>query len=388
VTTRPKRAQRFGAETWDQRAGRDWSLWDLWFSVVAVLDHDGDLDALAAELTESIRRPVMGMGRAAEAKLSHLWDLASRLADAGLTVNDLADADVVVDKAVVRRASDKVTGKVSLGYRAKTPAMIDTPRSRLRRRARFGHWSAFPENPDRFYEKFRPTVQRKRHVTKGQSFAMIDRLVKRLRELDGPRRTLVDRLVLYRGFHTAALELADNADDSYGAIGEARTEAWLTYLSIDWRSTCFEPDLYWRDICELRIWEPYAIDHDDSVAWFGSATVDEVDLIETILLQLETEHRDAILDWEAEEALQALADLCIATGSHDRFVGVAQRLGSQWWQPIVAMATALVEAGKRNEAVAVFAAADQPGRQRDYLRRRSQALCGNSLAATQPPDGM
>jgi len=41
-----------GDETWDQRAGGSWSLWDLWFSVVAVLDHDGDLDALAAGLTE------------------------------------------------------------------------------------------------------------------------------------------------------------------------------------------------------------------------------------------------------------------------------------------------------------------------------------------------
>lgn len=378
MTTKPKRVQRFGAETWVQRAGRDWSLWDLWFSVVAVLDHDGDLDALAAGLSESVRRPAMGTGRAAEAKLSHVRDMATRLTDAGLTVDDLADADVLADKVVVRRARDKVTGRASLEYRAKTPAMIDTPRSRLRQRARFGHWSAFPSNPDRFYDKIAAAVRRKQHVTKGQSFAMIDRLVNRLDELDGPRRTLIDRFALYRGFHTAGLELADNADDSYGAIGEARTEAWLTYLSIDWRSTGIEPDSYWRDVCELRIWEPYAIDHDNSVAWFASASVAEVDLIEPILLELESEHRDVVLDWEADEAHQALADLYIATGSHHRFSGAAQRLGSQWWQPIEAMATALLEAGKRDEAVAVFAAADQPGRQRDYLRRRRQALCENS----------
>lgn len=386
MTTKPKRVQRFGAETWDQRAGRDWSLWDLWFSVVAVLDHDGDLDALAAELTESVRRPAMGTGRAAEAKLSHLWDLASRFNDAGLTVNDLADADMVVDKAVLRRARNKVTGRVSLEHRAKTPAMINKPRNRLRQRARFGHWSVFPSNPDRFYEKFCPTVQVRHHVTKGQSFSMVDRLVKRLGDLDGPRRSLRDRLALYRGFHTAGLDLADNADDSYGAIGEARTEAWLTYLSIDWRSTGIDPEAYWRDICELRIWEPYAIDHDNSLAWFTSAIVDDVDMIESILLELEIEHRDAVLDWEAEEALQALADLYIATGSHDRLVGVSERLGSRWWRPIEAMATALLEAGKRDAAVAVFAAADQPGMQRDYLRGRCEVLCGSQLATTTPRD--
>ncbi len=231
-----------------------------------------------------------------------------------------------------------------------------------------------------------PTVQRRHHVTKGQSCSMVDRLVKRLGDLDGPRRSLRDRLALYRGFHTAGLELADNVDDSFGVIGEARTEAWLTYLSIDWRTTGIDPEAYWRDICELRIWEPYAIDHDNSLEWFTSATVDDVDMIEPILLELETEHRDAILDWEAEEALQALADLYIATGSHDRLAGVAERLGSRWWRPIEAMATALLEAGNRDAAVAVFAAADQPGMQRDYLRRRCEVLCGSQLSTTPRSD--
>ena len=92
MTTKPKRVQRFGAETWEQRAGHVWSLWDLWFSVVAVLDHDGDLDALAAGLTESMRQPTMGTGRAAEAKLSHVWDLIAMLTHVGVTVNDRADA--------------------------------------------------------------------------------------------------------------------------------------------------------------------------------------------------------------------------------------------------------------------------------------------------------
>ncbi|MCP4087808.1 MAG: hypothetical protein GY745_22600 [Actinomycetia bacterium] len=376
MNNKPRRGQRFGPEVWAERGEREWSLWDLWFSVVAVLDHDGDLDGLAGVFTESIQRPAFSDGRADEAKLSHLRDLAERLHAAELGVGDLADANAIGDKVIVRRAREKVTGRVSLEHRAMTPAMVDTPRARLRQRARFGHWSEFPSNPEQFYERFRPAVERAGHVSKGKSFSAANRFVERLHDLDGPRRTVTDRLALYRAFHTAGLALADNTSDSYGVLGEARTEAWLTYLGIDWRSTGIDPAVYWRDLCELKIWEPYAVDYDNTTAWFASAASDEVDLIESILVDLESEHRGVVLGWEADEAFQALPDLYIATGTHDRFVGAAERLGSGWWQLIEAMATTLVDSGRRDEALAVFAAADQPGMHRDYLRGRCQAICG------------
>lgn len=180
--------------------------------------------------------------------------------------------------------------------------MLDTPRERLRQRARFGRWADFPSNPERFYERFRSTVEREGHVSKGKSFSVVDRMQARLRDLDGPRRTVTDRLGLYRAVHTAGLALADNTNDSYGALGETRTEAWLTYLSIDWRSTGIDPTVYWRDLCELRIWELYAVDHGNSTAWFRIRNAEEVDLIEAILVDLETEHRSVVLDWEADEA--------------------------------------------------------------------------------------
>ncbi|MDH4075251.1 MAG: hypothetical protein OEW29_04875 [Acidimicrobiia bacterium] len=168
----------------------------------------------------SIRRPSLSGRSEAEAKLSHLWDLAARPDAASLGVDDLADAVALSDKAIVRRARDKVTGRVALEYRAMTPAMLVTPRSRLCRRARFSRWTGFPSNPDAFYERFRPTVERVGDVSKGASFSVVDRLVKRRRDLDGPRRTVPDRLALYRAFHTAGLVLADASDDSYGAVGK------------------------------------------------------------------------------------------------------------------------------------------------------------------------
>ena len=376
MNDKPRRPQRFGPETWAERGGSEWSLWDLWFGVIAVVDHDGDLAQLTDVLAESIRHSGAGDGRTGEAKLSHVWDLISRLDAASMAVSDLADDEAVGDNAIVRRARHKVTGHRSLESRAMTPAMFETPRARLSERAKFGRWEDFPSDPAPLYERFRPSVERAGHVSSGRSFSVANRLAKRLDDLDGPRRSLTDRLALYRAFHTAGLVLADDTSDSYGALGETRTEAWLTYLSIEWRSTGIDSDVYWRDLCELRIWEPYAVDYHDSTAWFGSAKADEVDLIEAILFDLDAEHRNVLLDAEANEAIRALPDLYLATSTFDRFVATAERLGSQWWQPIEAMATALIAADHRDEAVAVFAAADQPGMHRGYLSERRSAVCG------------
>lgn len=376
----PKRVQRFGPEVWERRAGVDWSLWDLWFCLVAVRDHDGDLDALADVFVDAIRDPIYGNSKPGEAKLSHLHDLAERLDRAGLGPSDLTDADVLADKRIATRAREKVTGRISLEGRACTPAMLDTPRRRLRRRARFEHWPTFSSDPDPFFEKFRPTVERKDFVTKGKSFASSSRLQKRLRELDGPRRSLPDRLALYRAFHTAGLVLADGADDSYGNIGEVRTAAWHTYLTIDWRRAGMDPADFWQDLCELRLWEPYGLDYQAEGAWFRSARKDDVPIIESILLDLEAEHRDALLDHQADEALEALADLYLATRSRDRFVMAARRLGSRAWRPIDAMARSQLAAKDQAGAIAVFKAADQPGFQRDYLRRLCISFTGVDLA--------
>jgi hypothetical protein len=216
--------------------------------------------------------------------------------------------------------------------------MIDTPQRLLQHRARYGHWPSFPSDPSPFFERFRHTVERKGFITKSQTFSIARTLRRRLTDLDGPQRKLPDRLALYRAFHTAGLEIADAADDSYGVIGEARTEGWLTYLDIDWRSAGMAPGDYWPDICELIIWEPYAIDHHNEPAWFASARTDALDLIEGILLALEAEHGAVVLDWEATAALEALTDLYVATEARVRFVGIAGRLPPHSWQHVESMA--------------------------------------------------
>lgn len=100
----------------------------------------------------------------------------------------------------------------------------------------------------------------------------------------------------------------------------------------------------------------------------------------TILLDLESEDRAVVLDHAPDEAAVAIADLYVATGTRDRYEIAARRLGSQSWRSIESMAESQLKARDRPGAVAVFLAADQPGRHRDCLRGKCLAMTGVDLA--------
>lgn len=312
-------ARVYGPERWATVADHDWSWWDLWCCVIAVRDHSGDLTALAGEIAARIRdRRPMASRDTDDARLSHLLDLDQRLHTAGVEPTDLAGPDVLADRKVGSRARAKFKRAIPTGAYACTPAMLDLPADRLRRRARFGHWDRFPSDPTVFYDKFRPTVDRRGWVTERQTYRAIHVLADRLTDLDGPRRSAANRLALYRAFYTAADEFADIADDSGGYLGDLRTETWLEYLTIDWRATGMTPQHYWRDLCELRVWEDYAIDHGHEREWFRGARKNDIDLIEDILNGLADELHSFVLDYQANQAARAAATLPHRTRSRRR----------------------------------------------------------------------
>jgi hypothetical protein len=228
-------------------------------------------------------------------------------------MSDLANPAVLADRKITARARAKSKGSISDGTYARTPPMLDLPRQWLHRRARHGLWSTFAVDPTAFYEKFRPTADRKGGLSENQTSRVVDTLYGRVVRLDRPRGNAAERLALYCGFYTAADELADIADDSYGHLGELRTEMWLVYLDIDWRETGMSPDDYWRDLCGLRMWEDYGMDFDHERAWFRSVQQDEITLIEHILSELAEEAVSYDLDYEADKALAAMAQLRSST---------------------------------------------------------------------------
>ena len=74
-----------------------------------------------------------------------------------------------------------------------------------------------------------------------------------------------------------------------------------------------------------------------------------------------------------------VAYLQAATGRLDRLVATDERLGSDQWMPVVALARTALAAERRDLALKVFAATNRPGLQRDYLASRCLELTG------QPP---
>ena len=376
----PRRAPIFGPEPWATIAGAEWCYFDQWFALVTVTDFNGDLDALQGALVDLLRSSLNGRDYV-EAKLSHLTDLRTRLNEARIDTATLADA-VKPNPATLTKARRKVLEQ-ALDSKSMTPAMRHTPADNLRYRARYGHWSHFLVNPDRWYEKLagrKPSTD----VSKGRSFVVVERLSKRLANHDGPRRAGADRLALHRALQTVAVELADASDDSYGNVGEFRFDAFTTYLSIDWASTGMAPEHYWQDLCEFLVADDYALTHQHDTLPFQRVPAGQSELIEVILLGLANDYRCAYQDYQADDAVQQIAWLHIAGHLYTRYTEVAHRLGSDHWMPIVALAESALASGRRELAIDIFRAADRPGMQQNHLRKRCVELTGAQLDDTGP----
>jgi hypothetical protein len=161
---RPRRKPIFGPEPWREVAGRTWSHWDLWYCLVLVSDFDDDWAAFTEELWR--RRSPYLLTLDEEAKVSHLDDLRTRLADAGLGAADLVGA-AAGDRKLLAKARRKVLDQPLDRGRDLTPAMWATPRERLWCRALRGHWERFPVSPASAHARFADQVARARRRGRG-----------------------------------------------------------------------------------------------------------------------------------------------------------------------------------------------------------------------------
>jgi hypothetical protein len=184
TVTESGRKPIYGPEPWRTRRKVIWSYWDLWFCAVAVADHGGDLDALAAAIEDGGRT---FWSSTVEAKLSHLDDLRLRLAEAGISAAKLA-GDAETDPRVRGKARAKVLEQ-GLYPRDLTDAMRHTPLDRLYERALRGRWPLFPVSPERYFERLANGLG-DGYRSKGQTFRLERRLEAARERLDRePPRT-------------------------------------------------------------------------------------------------------------------------------------------------------------------------------------------------------
>lgn len=345
---------------------------------MACLDHDGDL----ATLAEGVAAGGRFSGRSdGERKLSHLDDLAARLQAAGLEPRALVmSAD---DKpALAAKARTKVL-KQGLYPRDLTDAMSSTPRERLYQRALRGHWTRFPASPQPWYDRMIHQLG-EQWLHKNATFRLERRIEKERDRND--RATASDpaqRVAARRALATYMYSTMERCDDSYGVLGRLGQEALITYAKLPPREAGIVAEDWCEDLCELVTWERYGLLLGHETAVFTNTYGSLADHAERFLLALADELRIHRLAHEADEAQQNVAHLHIAHGRVTRFIPTAAALGSDHWRPIVAMAQAALTRGRTDIARATFAAADRPGTQQDYLRRRCIELTGAEPPAAQ-----
>jgi hypothetical protein len=369
----------YGPEPWRTKRKAVWSYWDLWFCMVALADHDGDLDALAHAIEDSGRS---FWSSTVEAKLSHIDDVRRRLAESGLNARALA-AGEDADPRVRTKARTKVL-KQGLYPRDLTDAMRHTPRERLYQRALRGRWHQFPISPEPFYEQLANGLGEGCRA-KGQTFRLERRIEATSERLD--RTTAKDpaaRLAARRALVTWCYRAMERCDDSYGLIGEATREALFTYAKLPVEPAGISGEVWCEDLCELLAWEDWGLLHRHETRPFAQIHGPLADHAERFLLALADELRAHRLRHQSDQALQSVAYVHIAAGRLTRFVHVAAKLGSDHWMPIVALAQAAIARGRQDIASEVFAAADQPGPQRNYLRQRHIELTGSSPTGRVP----
>src|SRR4051812_1049711 len=101
------------------------SYWDLWFALVAVRAHDGNLDRLAERIKNE--KGFIYDRNSIERKRWHLRDLKRRLEEASVTPTQIVNAAGDLAKAEKQRALTKVMGSSDRASAWSEP-MRNTPR--------------------------------------------------------------------------------------------------------------------------------------------------------------------------------------------------------------------------------------------------------------------
>ncbi len=371
TAARPRLRPTLGTDPWREIAGRRWSHWDLWFSVVCAADHRGNWEDLGAALEARGQF----WERDTEAKRSHIDDLAGRLAAAGLDPDRLVGS-VLPERPLQLKARTKVL-KQELMVRDLSEAMVNTPRTRLRERALRGRWEEFPLSPLGFWQEFADEIEARPFYGERAAMQLADRIEKALNAFDlASSANVARRLAVYRAVLTAGYEAQARADDSSGELGRVLNKAWMAYAGIRWRRSGIEAEVYYRDLCDMVVWDEFSSLYKIEEVPFRAVAAGDSRLVDEILGSLASELSMARLRYQAGAAKEARAWLHLAKEKVDGFVRIASEVGSNNWIPIDRMALAAVERGRPEIAEAVFAAADQPGFSRDYLRDRRKEILG------------
>ena len=195
------------------------SYWDLWFGIVAVLMHNGDLDRLAKQIKDE-KSMIHYDRKSIERKRCHIRDLKRRLVEASVIPGDIVLAAVDLVKTEKQRALKKVMESIHREQELSEP-MRNTPRKRRFDHALRGYWDRFPVSSEPFAEKVGAHFRSKGLYSKNASSRIsrtLDGYVEKAKKLREAGKAAQAQALL-RGWMTVIIELIQKADDSFGSSG-------------------------------------------------------------------------------------------------------------------------------------------------------------------------
>jgi hypothetical protein len=358
----------------DQGEPLNLTYWDLWFALMAARDCDGDFGRLAERLGE--RKSFYSFDRrSAERMRSHLRDLEERLADSGLTLDDIVAASGDLAQTEIRRARSRVL-EHSEREREWSEPMRNTPRKRRFEHALRGFWPRFPVSPEPFADQISAHFKTTGFYSERASFGLartLDRYLDRANKLLEAGQ-YAEAQALLRAWMTVVIELLEMADDSFGCIGDSFHQGFAAYLKIPLDETGIDEGVFFPDLLDFLIWEDYGLTNDRIEGYFRGLDARQADLcIEHLRQQIEELRRDD-LEYQSEEALTLLGQVVAEQERFDDFEVLAREMGSREWQRIIRLADRAVKRRKRPLACKVFEAALTGGSHLDFLKEKYEKL--------------
>jgi len=207
------------------------SYWDLWFALVAVMMHNGDLDRLANRIKEE--KGFFYDRRSIERKRWHLRDLNRRLEEASVTPTDIVRAAGDLAKTEKRRAIKKASESIHREREFSEP-MRNTPRQRRFDHALRGYWDMFPVSPKSSAKTIGAHFRSKTFYSKNASFGIartLEGYVEEAKKLLEAGKAAQAQALL-RAWMTVIVELMEKVGDSFGSIWMSFDEGFAVYLKI------------------------------------------------------------------------------------------------------------------------------------------------------------
>lgn len=348
------------------------TYWDLWFAIVLTQDFGGDWEKMMGHLREKSKTYAY-LGGGYDGFANHINLLRQTLDNATLSVdNILAEAGEDAIKSQKTKARHKIL-EMHIQEKEKSVWMIETPRKQRMDQAMRGHWRDFPVNPEEYAGSMARCYGSSRFYNKHRSFALEEKLSAWVEKHEA-RASQAKTFALYRAFLTVSVEKMNMVDDSFGVIGELYQDMFEKYCRLDRAKLDMQPEAFFLDLVELMIWEDYAGTSKYQPDLFAGLSPAEVPLVESILEKEWEALSELELTYHAEKALTMLGLLYVQQRIYDKFVPMAQRMGTRAWERITRMADMALKRRKKDLALAVYEACLGPGSHEAFLRGKYREL--------------